>query len=226
MEPVYAKLRAAHAQGLSFAQVRSFNLDEYLGLPRTHPQTYRSTMGRLLWYHGWTFEGRHNFAKAFWARGNSWATIAIPELMSIVPDLPAAEKRILGAVFQSQVKTLTDLQCEDGFFRTLLNDDAAQIESSATAGIAYGISRGIELGLIDDSYRVVADRAFDAVVRCIDDDGIVTHCSDGTPMGHTLQFYKDIPDIPAPYGQALTMLMLVEAMTRQTDKAELADVPA
>ena len=179
-----------------------------------------------LWYHGWTFEGRHNFAKAFWARGNSWATIAIPELMSIVPDLPAAEKRILGAVFQSQVKTLTDLQCEDGFFRTLLNDDAAQIESSATAGIAYGISRGIELGLIDDSYRVVADRAFDAVVRCIDDDGIVTHCSDGTPMGHTLQFYKDIPDIPAPYGQALTMLMLVEAMTRQTDKAELADVPA
>ncbi|MEN8872774.1 MAG: hypothetical protein ABF285_01715, partial [Pacificibacter sp.] len=64
------------------------------------------------------------------------------------------------------------------------------------------------------------------VVRCIDDDGIVTHCSDGTPMGHTLQFYKDIPDIPAPYGQALTMLMLVEAMTRQTDKAELADVPA
>lgn len=51
MEPVYAKLCAAHAQGLSFAQVRSFNLDEYLGLPRTHPQTYRSTMGRLLFDH-------------------------------------------------------------------------------------------------------------------------------------------------------------------------------
>ena len=30
-----------------------------------------------LWYHGWTFNGRHNFANAFWARGNSWITVAI-----------------------------------------------------------------------------------------------------------------------------------------------------
>jgi len=98
--------------------------------------------------------------------------------------------------------------------RTLLNDNTAQIESSATAGIAYGISRGIELGLLDDGLRPVADRAFDAVLGCIAEDGIVAHVSDGTPMGHSLQFYKDIPDIPAPYGQALTMLMLAEAMSR------------
>jgi len=172
-----------------------------------------------LWYHGWTFEGRHNFARAFWARGNSWATIAIPELLGILPDIGPADRQFLKRVLQSQVATLQRVQCEDGFFRTLLDDETAQIESSATAGIAYGISRAIGLGVLDATYQQVADRAFAAVLTCIDDDGIVTHCSDGTPMGHTLQFYKDIPDIPAPYGQALTMLMLVERSNRD-DKTD------
>jgi unsaturated rhamnogalacturonyl hydrolase len=168
-----------------------------------------------LWYHGWTFEGRHNFAKAFWARGNSWATIAIPELFDIVPGIGAADRRFLQTILQSQVASLAKLQRDDGFFRTLLDDEAAQIESSATAGFAYGISRGIQLGLLDPSLRHVSDKAFAAVLGCIDDSGIVTHCSDGTPMGHTLQFYKDIPDIPAPYGKALTMLMLVDEAARR-----------
>ena len=37
-----------------------------------------------LWFHGWTFDGRHNFAKALWARGNSWVTIAIPEFIEML----------------------------------------------------------------------------------------------------------------------------------------------
>lgn len=51
MEPVYAKLIAAHRDGLSFAQVTSFNLDEYLGLPASHPASYRATMQTLLFDH-------------------------------------------------------------------------------------------------------------------------------------------------------------------------------
>ncbi|HYF90811.1 MAG TPA: glucosamine-6-phosphate deaminase [Symbiobacteriaceae bacterium] len=34
--------------GVSFRQVRTFNLDEYLGLPRTHPESYHSYMTRAL----------------------------------------------------------------------------------------------------------------------------------------------------------------------------------
>ncbi|MEJ2022970.1 MAG: glucosamine-6-phosphate deaminase [Maritimibacter sp.] len=51
MEPVYAALIAAHRDGLSFARVTSFNLDEYLGLPGSHPASYRATMQRLLFDH-------------------------------------------------------------------------------------------------------------------------------------------------------------------------------
>ncbi len=37
-----------------------------------------------LWFHGWTFDGRHNFAEALWARGNCWVTIAIPEFIEML----------------------------------------------------------------------------------------------------------------------------------------------
>ena len=43
-----------------------------------------------LWFHGWTFDGRHNFAEALWARGNCWLTIVIPEFIELV-DLPAGD---------------------------------------------------------------------------------------------------------------------------------------
>ncbi len=43
--------------------------------------------------------------------------------------------------------------------------------------------------------------------RCIaqiQPDGTVATVSKGTPMGDTLQFYKDMPRITTPYGQSLT----------------------
>ena len=163
-----------------------------------------------LWYHGWTFKGRHNFAGAFWARGNSWITIAIPELLAIVPDIPGAARRYLVALLKAQTDRLAEYQRADGFFHSLVDDATAPIEASATAGIAYGISRGIALGILSDSLQPVVDKAFAAVLTCVDADGIVQHVSDGTPMGHTLDFYRQIPDIPTPYGQALTMLMLID----------------
>ena len=39
------------ASGVSLAKARTFNLDEYLGLPRTHPQSYYSFMKRNLYDH-------------------------------------------------------------------------------------------------------------------------------------------------------------------------------
>lgn len=49
MEPVYAVLRNRIAAGsLDLSCVTTFNLDEYVGLAVTHPQSYRATMQRLL----------------------------------------------------------------------------------------------------------------------------------------------------------------------------------
>ena len=36
-----------------------------------------------LWFHGWTFDGRHNFAEARWARGNAWITAGMLDLFDL-----------------------------------------------------------------------------------------------------------------------------------------------
>ena len=49
---VYEKCIAMVQKGeLSFAHVHSFNLDEYLGLAGTHPQSYRHFMNEKLFHH-------------------------------------------------------------------------------------------------------------------------------------------------------------------------------
>lgn len=42
--PVYRELIARHSQGLSFASCKAFLLDEYVGLPRAHTQSYYSVI--------------------------------------------------------------------------------------------------------------------------------------------------------------------------------------
>lgn len=50
--PVYRELaRMAHRGIVSFAQVRTYNLDEYVGLNPDHPQSYRRYMNEQLFDH-------------------------------------------------------------------------------------------------------------------------------------------------------------------------------
>lgn len=50
--PLYRELVRLHREeGLSFARVVTFNLDEYLGLPREHPESYWTFMHRQLFDH-------------------------------------------------------------------------------------------------------------------------------------------------------------------------------
>lgn len=52
MERVYALLVREHREhGLSFSGVTTFNLDEYVGLPPSHPDSYRSYMHERLFKH-------------------------------------------------------------------------------------------------------------------------------------------------------------------------------
>jgi len=64
-----------------------------------------------LWYHGWTFDGRHNFAGALWARGNCWVTIAIPEIIEMLDLEPGdALRTFLIDTLEAQVKALAQHQ--------------------------------------------------------------------------------------------------------------------
>lgn len=164
-----------------------------------------------LWFHGWTFDGKHNFAKARWARGNSWLTIVIPEFLELL-DLPEydATRRFLIQVLQCQVAALAECQHPSGLWHTLLDDPDSYLESSATAGFAFGILKSVRKRYIDEKYLPVAEKALQGVVRQINADGELMQVSFGTAMGKNLDYYRQVPLTSMPYGQAMAILCLVE----------------
>jgi len=165
-----------------------------------------------LWFHGFTFHGRHNFTKALWGRGNCWVTIAIPILIETL-SLPPSVEQFLRQTLKNQVDSLVRFQDSSGMWHTLLDDPTSYLESSATSGIGYGILKAVHLGILDSSYVTAARRALPPILDLIDGDGIVHQVSYGTPMGReSLDFYRTIPLRPMPYGQATAILLLLESL--------------
>ncbi|KAJ5668965.1 family 88 glycosyl hydrolase [Penicillium macrosclerotiorum] len=167
-----------------------------------------------LFFHGWTFEeGGHNFARALWARGNSWITIVIPEIIELMDLLPSDPLHsFLQDTLDAQCEALQQLQESTGYWRTLLNhnDPGSYIEASATAGFAFGILKGVRKRYIDQRYRIVGEKAIAAVLDSIDQNGELQNTSFGTGMGDTLDHYRNIAVTAMPYGQAMAMMALGE----------------
>jgi unsaturated rhamnogalacturonyl hydrolase len=166
-----------------------------------------------LWFHGWTFEGRHNFAEALWARGNCWVTIAIPEFIELL-DLPPADpmRQFLIATLEAQVQALARYQDKSGLWHTLIPDPTSYLEASATAGFAYGILKSVRKRYLPGEYQAVGIKALKGVLANISPQGELMNVSFGTAMGSDLDFYKKIPLTSMPYGQALAILCLSECM--------------
>lgn len=164
------------------------------------------------WFHGWTFDGKHNFANARWARGNSWVTIVIPDFLELL-DLPEhdAYRRHLIHVLNRQVEALAKSQASNGLWTTLLDDPDSYVEASATAGFSYGILKAVRKRYIDKSYAKIAHKAVDALIDdYINDKGELINTSFGTAMGSHLDYYREIPLTSMPYGQAMAILCLSE----------------
>ena len=173
-----------------------------------------------LFFHGWKFDEDapggvgHNFARGRWARGNSWLTIVIPDFIELL-DLPEEDsvRRHLISILEAQCKALRRLQDANGLWRTLLDvpeADGSYVESSATAGFAYGILKAVRKRYISREYEEVGRKAMKAVMSKISADGELLDTSFGTGMGHTLQHYIDIERTVMPYGQAMAIMALVE----------------
>lgn len=170
-----------------------------------------------LWFHGWSFAERSNFANARWARGNAWITVGILEFIELT-ELGGGVRDYLLECLKAQVNTLLNLQAESGAWHTLLDHPDSYEEISATAGFGYGLLKGARLGIGDARWKAAGLKALAAVQNNIDSRGTVHNVSYGTRMGRTLQFYKDIPLQPTGYGQALAILCLSEGLRLTENK--------
>ncbi|KAF8076227.1 glycoside hydrolase family 105 protein [Lyophyllum atratum] len=167
-----------------------------------------------LWFHGWTFDGRHHFAKARWGRGNCWVTVAIPDFIEML-NLPASDgvRMFLVSALIAQVNAL--VSCQDpstGLWRTILDDPTSYLEASASAGFAYGILKALRLRLIpkEERYTNAANKAIQGVLANISEKGELRQVSFGTPVFDDIESYRKIPLTSMPYGQSLGLLACTE----------------
>lgn len=107
--------------------------------------------------------------KIFWSRGNGWVLAGLSRLLDVLPaDHPSRPRYI--ALFQAMSAKLVAVQPSDGLWRTnLLHPEDHHGEASGSAFFCYALAWGINHGhLPADKYRPVVDRAWRALVDCVD----------------------------------------------------------
>ncbi|MDD3335136.1 MAG: glycoside hydrolase family 88 protein [Eubacteriales bacterium] len=176
---------------------------------------YLHCPGNGLWYHGFTFDGRHHFGGAFWARGNSWFTAGAIDFVEWL-EKDDCIRRLVTATWQEHCAALVRLQDpQTGLWHTLLDQEDSYLETSASAAISYGLLKGVRLGLLPKEAQAAAERGLNGVLGQVQPDGTVDGVSYGTPMGKDLDFYRQIPLCPTAYGQGLVFLMLTEKLANR-----------
>ncbi len=171
---------------------------------------YLSDVESGLFYHGWTFQGRHHFAGALWGRGNSWYTAGLVDYLECLEGNQGVREFLLSTL-RRQAEALERFQDESGLWHTLLDDPESYLETSASCAFAYGILKAVRKGYLPGRFAETGERAVAGVLEKIREDGTVEGVSYGTPVFATLQEYREVEVCPMPYGQSMALMMLVEA---------------
>jgi len=170
---------------------------------------------------------RKSHSSCLWARGNSWFSIAAPQVIAEIAaagatqQLAAKVEKIRDALAR-QLSKVASLQDESGLWHTVIDRDDSYLESSSAAGFALALGRALRTGLpgLDAARaRDAYSRALIAISSKIDAGGAFTNVSQQTPPGD-FAFYNSIEIGTAPFATGVCMMALSEAVeTWQTRKS-------
>ncbi len=176
---------------------------------RLHVEKLQQENG--LFYHGWD-EGKNKNIGCLWARGNAWAVAVSADLLEMLPREHEAKKDIL-LILNRLLEGLRRTQDISGLWTTVLTEPETYLETSAAAGIVYGIKKSIRLGYMDSEFLPMADSAMKSVLAYVDWDGILRGVSAGTGVqNHPGEYHVIARDRIQGYGQGLLLMMLSELL--------------
>jgi unsaturated rhamnogalacturonyl hydrolase len=171
----------------------------------------------LFWHVSYVDKKTHS--PCLWARGNSWFSIAAPQ---VIAEIEAAGKlqalatkaQTIQKALARQLNTVATLQDKSGLWHTVIDRDDSYLEASSAAGFALALGRAIRTrlpGLDADRARESYSRALDAICAKIDARGEFTNVSQQTPPGD-FAFYNSIEMGTAPFATGVCMMALSEAL--------------
>jgi unsaturated rhamnogalacturonyl hydrolase len=144
-----------------------------------------------------------NGKKIFWSRGNGWVFASIVRMLQYLPANDPGRPRF-EQLFQEMAGKIVSLQQPDGLWRASLldPDEIPMPEASGSALFTYGLAWGVNQGLLDRAkYGPAVQKAWPALVGCVDADGRLTHVQ---PAGD--RPVKFDADSTQPYGGGVFLL--------------------
>jgi unsaturated rhamnogalacturonyl hydrolase len=166
---------------------------------------------------------RKSHSPCLWARGNSWFSIAAPQVISeigaaAVSEPLAAKVTKIRDALALQLNKVTSLQDGSGLWHTVIDRDDSYLESSSAAGFTLALGRalrnrlpGLDATRACDAYS----RALGAISSKIDADGAFNGVSQQTPPGD-FAFYNSIEIGTAAFATGVCMMALSEAVETET----------
>jgi rhamnogalacturonyl hydrolase YesR len=121
-----------------------------------------------LWWRDADFDPPYkepNGEDCYWSRGNGWVIAALAKVLTIIPEnAPHREQYVKD--LKAMAKALVPIQRPDGFWNVSLHDpkNFGEKEASGTALFVYGITYGINSGILDKkTYLPVVEKAWKAL---------------------------------------------------------------
>ncbi len=162
---------------------------------------------------------RKSHSPCLWARGNSWFSIAAPQVLAEI-EVAGATQRFAAKVekireaLARQLNQIASLQDISGLWHTVIDRDDSYLEASSAAGFALALGRalrtrlpGLDEARAHDAYL----RALRAICSKIDSRGAFNDVSQQTPPGD-FAFYNSIEIGTAPFATGVCMMALSEAL--------------
>ena len=165
------------------------------------------------------FLDRKSHSPCLWARGNSWFSIAAPQVIAEIEAAGqvqrlAAKVDMIREALALQLNKVVSLQDSSGLWHTVIDRDDSYLEASAAAGFALALGRAIATrlpGLDAARARHAYWRALGAICSKIDSHGAFTGVSQQTPPGD-FAFYNSIEIGTAPFATGVCLMALSEAV--------------
>jgi unsaturated rhamnogalacturonyl hydrolase len=162
---------------------------------------------------------RKSHSPCLWARGNSWFSIAAPQVIAEI-DAAGETKRLSAKVekireaLARQLDRIASLQDDSGLWHTVIDRADSYLEASSAAGFALALGRALRTrlpGLDAARARDAYSRALGAICSKIDSRGAFNGVSQQTPPGD-FSFYNSIEVGTAPFATGVCMMALSEAL--------------
>ncbi len=166
-------------------------------------------------FHHFALEGQPNPYVLGWGRGQGWALLGLLDVAETLPEHPSSEK--IRDAARRLIIAMLGTQRADGHWDAVVGDATSNLESSTAAFMAYGFRQALELGVITGEHAeqvaASATRAYDAVVKSLDENGRLAEVSAAVWASTQLNHYRHVPrGFTVPWGQGPVALMLAQAL--------------